>query len=110
MQGLCVIFIDKQTLFTRPQHSGDKCSARTMDEDDARLAIHTQEPKIILHGSGTSSLYVLLLLYVLLVILLLLHTVTIYVRESKINTNTLLAQISLGKLAHHHLVCDKCHY
>ncbi|XP_059912766.1 zinc finger Y-chromosomal protein 1 isoform X1 [Gadus macrocephalus] len=31
--------------------SGDKCSARTMDEDDARLAIHTQEPKIILHGS-----------------------------------------------------------
>nr|XP_020454465.1 zinc finger X-chromosomal protein-like isoform X2 [Monopterus albus] len=29
----------------------NKCSARTMDEDVARLAIHSEEPKIILHGS-----------------------------------------------------------
>ncbi|XP_071384945.1 zinc finger Y-chromosomal protein 1 isoform X3 [Centroberyx affinis] len=28
-----------------------------MDEDDTRLAIHSQEPKIILHGSGNWSYY-----------------------------------------------------
>ena len=56
-------FMFKQ-MFTRSQPSRDKCSARTMDEDDARLAIHTQEPKIILHGSGKTSLfYCILLLY-----------------------------------------------
>ncbi|XP_020488987.1 zinc finger Y-chromosomal protein 1 isoform X2 [Labrus bergylta] len=31
--------------------SRNKCSARTMDEDVTRLAIHSEEPKIILHGS-----------------------------------------------------------
>lgn len=34
------------------QLSSNKCSARTMDEDVTRLAIHSEEPKIILHGSG----------------------------------------------------------
>lgn len=34
------------------QLSDNKCSARTMDEDVTRLAIHSEEPKIILHGSG----------------------------------------------------------
>ncbi|XP_054481507.1 zinc finger Y-chromosomal protein 1 isoform X1 [Anoplopoma fimbria] len=29
----------------------NKCSAKTMDEDVTRLAIHSEEPKIILHGS-----------------------------------------------------------
>ncbi|CAB1421247.1 unnamed protein product [Pleuronectes platessa] len=31
--------------------SSNKCSARTMDENVTRLAIHSEEPKIILHGS-----------------------------------------------------------
>lgn len=34
------------------QLSSNKCSAKTMDEDVTRLAIHSEEPKIILHGSG----------------------------------------------------------
>lgn len=34
------------------QLSSNKCSARTMDEDVTRLSIHSEEPKIILHGSG----------------------------------------------------------
>lgn len=34
------------------QRSSNKCSARKMDEDVTRLSIHSDEPKIILHGSG----------------------------------------------------------
>lgn len=34
------------------QLSSNKCSARTMDEDVTRLTIHSEEPKIIIHGSG----------------------------------------------------------
>lgn len=40
------------------QLSSNKCSARTMDEDVTRLAIHSEEPKIILHGSGNYHSYI----------------------------------------------------
>lgn len=43
---------DSSRFFSCLQRSSNKCIARTMDEDVTRLSIHSDEPKIILHGSG----------------------------------------------------------